>query len=49
MTRSDAFEKAGLTKDTVVEQVTLPIYIFSDGNRKAGDEVYQHNFKIKVW
>lgn len=46
---SDAFEKAGLTKDTVVEQVTLPIYIYSDGNRKAGDEVYQHNFKIKVW
>ena len=46
---TDAFEKAGLTKDTVVEQVTLPIYIFSDGNRKAGDEVYQHNFKIKVW
>lgn len=46
---TDAFEKAGLAKDAAVEHVTLPIYIFSDGNRKAGDEVYQHNFKIKVW
>lgn len=46
---TDAFEKAGLTDDTVVEQVTLPIYIISDGNRKAGDEVYKHTFKVKVW
>lgn len=46
---ADAFEKAGLTDDTSVEQVTLPIYIFSDGNRKAGDEVYRHTFKVKVW
>lgn len=45
----DAFEKAGLTDETIVEKLTLPIYIFSDGNRKSGDEVYKHTFKVKVW